>query len=121
MRPSSNAMRSLVLAAVLATLAGCSEYLDRRETVALQGGNATATNQVTQMVDPWPRDSANRNIAFNGDKIESAYTRYRTNKVTPPNATGTSATYEQAPGAAGAQNNSAPVGPTVTQPAAPVK
>jgi hypothetical protein len=121
MRPSSNAVRTFTFAAVLATLGGCSEYLDRRDTIALSGGNAVATNQVTLMVDPWPRDSANRDIAFNGNKMESAFERYRTNKVIQPTGTGTSATYEQAPGPAGAQNNSAPVGPTVTQPAAPVK
>ena len=96
MRPSSNLVRSLALAAVLAMLAGCSEYLDRRNTIALSGGNAVANNMVTHMVDPWPRDSANRDIAFNG----------------------ASGTYEAAPVA---QNNTAPIGPTVTQPAAPVK
>jgi S-formylglutathione hydrolase FrmB len=120
MRPFSKAMRTLSLAAVLVTLGGCSEYLDRRETVALQGGNATATNQVTQMVDPWPRESANRNIAFNGDKIESAYTRYRTNKVIPPRGVGTSSSYQD-PQGSNSPNNSGPVGPSVTQPAAPVK
>ncbi len=118
MRPSSNFVRSLALAAVLAMLAGCSEYLDRRDTIALNGGNAVATNKVTHMVDPWPRDSANRDIAFNGAKMETAIERYRTNKVIPPRGTGTSATYDAAPVA---QNNMAPVGPTVTQPAAPVK
>jgi hypothetical protein len=107
MRPSSNAMRSLVLAAVLATLAGCSEYLDRRDTIALNGGNAIATDRVTHMVDPWPRASSNRDIAFNGAKMETAIERYRTNRV-----------IQAAPAA---QNNTAPVGPTVTQPAAPVK
>ena len=117
MRPFSKAMRKLALAARLVTLAGCSEYLDRRDTIALSGGNAVATDKVTQMVDPWPRDSANRNIAFNGEKMQSAFERYRTNKVIPPNGTGTSTTY-QAPSA---QNNAAPVGPTVTQAAAPVK
>ena len=118
MRPSSNLVRSLALAAVLAMLAGCSEYLDRRDTIALSGGNAVATNKVTHMVDPWPRDSANRDIAFNGEKMETAIARYRTNKVIPPRGTGTSGAYEAAPAA---QNNVAPVGPTVTQPAAPVK
>jgi hypothetical protein len=118
MRPSSNVMRSLALAVVLATLAGCSEYLDRRETIALSSGNAVATDRVTHMVDPWPRDSANRDIAFNGAKMESAIERYRTNKVIPPRGTGTSGTYEAAPAA---QNAAPPVGPTVTQPAAPVK
>jgi len=119
MRPSSNAMRRLALAAVIVTLGGCSEYLDRRDTIALNGGNATATDQVTQMVDPWPRDSANRNIGFEGNKMESAFERYRTNQVTPPKGIGTSATYQSAP--SNAPNNTAPVGPTVTQPAAPVK
>jgi hypothetical protein len=117
MRPFSKALRSLALAAVFATLAGCSEYLDRRDTIALSGGNSVATDEVTHMVDPWPRNSANRDIAFNGDKMESAFERYRTNRVIPPVGTGTSATY-QAPAA---QNNTAPVGPTVNQPAAPVK
>ncbi len=118
MRPSSNLVRSLTLAALLAILAGCSEYLDRRDTIALNGGNAVATNKVTHMVDPWPRDSANRDIAFNGAKMETTIERYRTNKVIPPRGIGTSGTYEAAPAA---QNNMAPVGPTVTQPAAPVK
>lgn len=117
MRPFSKMLRKLALAAVLVALTGCSEYLDRRDTVALSGGNAVATNKVTQMVDPWPRASANRNIAFNGDKMQSAVERYRTNKVIPPVGTGTSGTY-QAPAAA---NAAAPVGPTVTQAAAPVK
>ena len=118
MRPSSNLVRCLALAAVLAMLAGCSEYLDRRDTLALASGNAVATNRVTHMVDPWPRDSANRDIAFNGAKLESAIERYRTNKVIPPRGTGTSAAYEAAPAQ---QNNAAPVGQTVIQSAAPVK
>lgn len=117
MRPFSKAMRKLALAAALLALAGCSEYLDHRDTIALSGGNAVATDKVTQMVDPWPRESGNRAIAFNGEKMQSAYERYRTNKVIPPSGGGTSTTY-QAPAA---QNAAAPVGQTVTQAAAPVK
>ena len=111
-------LRTLALAALLAALAGCSEYLDRRDTIFLGGGDSVATNKVTQMVDPWPRASAQRNIAFDGNRMESAVTRYRTNTVYPPSAAGTSASYQPA---GNAQNNSSPVGPTVTQPAAPVK
>jgi hypothetical protein len=118
MRPFSKAKRTLALATVLAMLGGCSEYLDRRETIALSGGNAVATNVVTHMVDPWPRASANRNIAFNGARIESAFERYRTNRVTAPRGIGTSNTYQDAtPAAAGP----APVGSATTAPAAPVK
>ena len=115
MQPFSKAMRSLALAAVFATLAGCSEYLDRRDAIALSGGNAVYTDRVTHMVDPWPRDSANREIAFNGDKMQTAVERYRNNKVIPPQGIGTASSY-QAPAL---QNNVAPVGQSVTQ--APVK
>ena len=117
MRPSSNVARVFALGALLAMLGGCSEYLDRRDTLALSGGNAVASNKVTHMVDPWPPASANRDIAFNGVKMQTAFERYRTNKVIPPRGTGTSNTYEAAPVA---QNNVAPLGPSVT-PAAPVK
>ena len=118
MRSFSKAMRMLALATVLAVLCGCSEYLDRRDTIAKSGGNAVATNIVTHMVDPWPRESANRNIAFNGVRIESAFERYRNNKVTTPRGIGTSSTYQDAaPTAPGP----GPVGPATTAAAAPVK
>jgi len=119
MRPSNNLRRTLALATLLAALAGCSEYLDRRETISLGGGNSVATNKVTQMVDPWPRDSADRNIAFNGARMETAVERYRTNRVIPPQGIGTSASYQQQ--GSNNQNNTTPVGQTVTQSAAPVK
>ena len=121
MRPFSNALRSFALGAFLAVLGGCSEYIDRRDTIALSGGNAVATNVVTQMVDPWPRESANHNIAFNGPRMEGAFERYRTNRVTAPHGIGTSAAYQDGQGG-NSQNNGAPVGPPVTTaPAAPVK
>ncbi len=119
MRLSNKMLRTLALAMLFAALAGCSEYLDRRDTIALSGGNSVATNEATQMVDPWPRDSANKNIAFSGEKMESAVTRYRTGKVIKPRGIGTSSSYQQESG--NNQNNSAPVGPTVTAPAAAVK
>jgi len=118
MRPFNNALRTIALGAFLAVLGGCSEYIDRRETIALSGGNAVATDVVTQMVDPWPRESANRNIAFNGARMETAFARYRTNRTIPPHGIGTSGTYQDSQGG---PNNAAPVGPAVTAPAAPVK
>ena len=86
------------MAALGATLAGCSDiYYDRRDSIGLSAGDAIASDQVTQMVDPWPRDSANRNISFNGQKMQSAVERYRTNKVVPPVSSMTSSTaYQQA-------------------------
>jgi len=118
MPSSSNPLRMLALAALLAALAGCSEYLDHRDTISLGGGDSVATNKVTQMVDPWPRDSANRNIAYNGPKMETAVERYRTNRVIPPQGIGTSASYQPS---SNNQSNAGPVGPTAVQSAAPVK
>lgn len=118
MRSFSKAKRTLALATVLAVLGGCSEYLDRRDPIAKSGGNAVATNVVTHMVDPWPRASANRNIAFNGVRIESAFERYRNNKVTAPRGIGTSNMYQDAAPPASSPGSA---GPATTAPAAPVK
>jgi hypothetical protein len=101
------------------TLAACSDSnIDRRDTIALSGGNAVATDEATQMVDPWPRASANKNIAFNGQKMQSAVQRYRENKVTPPSSPGTTSAYapSAAPQTASTGGNASPVGPSVTQP-----
>jgi hypothetical protein len=79
-------------------LTGCSDlYFDRRESIQLSAGDDVYSNQVTHMVDPWPPQSADRNIAFNGQKMQSAVERYRVNKVTPPGgATTSSAGYQAA-------------------------
>ncbi|HEY6024466.1 MAG TPA: hypothetical protein VIV34_09855 [Pseudolabrys sp.] len=120
MRRFNNVTRTVALAGLFAVLGGCSEYLDRRDSIALSGGNAVATNVVTHTVDPWPRASANRNIAFNGQKMETAVERYRTNRVIAPRGTGTSASYQDS--GSGGQNSAGPVGPpAATAPAAPVK
>jgi len=81
-------MRTIAAATALgAVLTGCSDpglYLDRRDTIALSGGDTVAANAAEQMVNPWPRASDNTNIAFNGQKMQTAIERYRTNKVTDP-------------------------------------
>jgi hypothetical protein len=95
-RPKTNRGARLIAGAVAAigfgaSIAGCSDiYLDRRDTVALSGGDAVAANEITQMVDPWPASSAQRNIGFNGQKMQSAVERYRTDRVIPPLAATTS-------------------------------
>jgi hypothetical protein len=83
-------MGRLIAAAVAATaigsmLGGCSDlYTDRRDTVSLSGGDAVAANQLMQMNDPWPGHSGNTSVAFNGQRMQSAVERYRTNNVTQP-------------------------------------
>jgi hypothetical protein len=37
-----------------------------------------------QTVDPWPPESANTRLATNGQRMQSAVERYRTNTVTAP-------------------------------------
>lgn len=87
-RPGINGTRRTVAATVMlgALLAGCSSdiYFDRRETVALGAGDAVAANQVEQMVDPWPPYSSNKNLTFNGERMQRAVECYRIDKVTQP-------------------------------------
>ena len=91
-RPRTKRVTCSITAAVtFATLlTACSDlYYDRRETIALSAGDAIAANEVGQTVDPWPAHSGNANIAADGQKMQSAVERYRTNKVTPPVNPGT--------------------------------
>ncbi|TME74907.1 MAG: hypothetical protein E6I47_15860 [Chloroflexi bacterium] len=83
--------RTIAPALLMAALLGaCSDiYYDRREGVSFQAGNAVASN-VAVDVDPWPTAAANRKIAGNGQLVQGAIERYRTNKVVPPQGTGTS-------------------------------
>ena len=80
-----------------ALLAGCSDiYFDRRETITPAAGNAVAANRAAQMIDPWSPASANKNIAFHGEKMQTAVERYRQNRVIPPVGTTTSSVaYQQ--------------------------
>lgn len=89
---SATDMRIVGITLVLATaLGGCSDiYYDRRESIAFSAGDSLHGNRAIHMVDPWPPHSANKNIAFNGDKMQTAVERYRTNKVIPPVSLGTS-------------------------------
>jgi hypothetical protein len=91
-RSNTKACAFLLGAAVM--LAGCSDiYYDRRDTISPSAGDAIAVNRVTHMVDPWPRSSANRNIAFNGEVMQRAVERYRDGDVIPPVNNTTSAAY----------------------------
>ena len=80
------ASRGVAAAVMLgALLASCSDvYFERRESIALGAGDAVAANQVEQMVDPWPPNSSNRNLTFNGERMQRAVECYRIDKVTQP-------------------------------------
>src|SRR3954451_20171328 len=84
-------LRGLAILLAATALGGCTDmYLDRRDTVSFGAGDAVAANKVTHMVDPWPARAGDRNIAFDGERMQAAAERYRTNKVTPLATAGTS-------------------------------
>jgi hypothetical protein len=120
---SQSGTRAIAAVVVIASaVAGCSEmYFDRRQTIALGAGDAIATNKVTQMVDPWPAASANNNIAFNGQLMQSAQDRYNRGKVITP-VLPTSASKDYQSMQSSAANSQAATGQsTAATPAAPVK
>jgi hypothetical protein len=88
MSRANNRNRLRALAGVLAfglLLAACSDvYYDRRDTVSFAAGDAAAANRVTHAADMWPEAAGYRDILSNGQKMQGAVERYRTNKVTPP-------------------------------------
>jgi hypothetical protein len=93
MRPTELGKRAALCAVLGASLlaAGCSDiYFDRRDTVSFAAGDAKTVNALTHMVDPWPPRAGDRNIPHDGERMQAAAERYRTNKVTPLAGTSTS-------------------------------
>ena len=118
MFPSKTSKRVIAPALLCGVLlAGCSDiYFDRRETIVPSAGDALAANRVTMMVDPWPASSANKNIAFSGEKMQTAVERYRQGRIIPPvNATTSSIAYSQAAQQAGSAQNATSSASSTTQ------
>jgi hypothetical protein len=85
MRSPARTRTLLAAMAVGAALGGCSDiYSDRRETISLGANDAVEGNKVVHMVDPWPPQSGNRNLAFDGTRAQAAQERYRMNRVIQP-------------------------------------
>jgi hypothetical protein len=69
----------LILAVCLVSgVSGCSEYLDRKDTLLLGAGDAVETNIATHVADPWPAESRSRDFATSGERTQIAVERYRT-------------------------------------------
>jgi hypothetical protein len=110
-RKTEQTVLGLILIAMAGgMLGGCSDiYYDRRDTISLATGDAVAANKTAQMVDPWPAYSVKRDIAFNGERMQTAAERYRTGRVIPPvNATTSSVAYQQAQQAANSSASGTP-------------
>jgi hypothetical protein len=94
---------TLLVLAFAATLGGCADvYYDRRDSVAFHAGDAVEANKVAQIIDPWPRASADRNFDSEGQRMQRAIERYRTNKTTPLSTTATSSVQYAPSGGGGA-------------------
>ena len=103
-------LRLMLIAMAGGMLGGCSDmYYDRREQISLATGDAVAANKVAQMVDPWPPHSVRRDVAYSGEKMQTAVERYRTGRIiSPVNATTSSVAYQQAQQAANSASASTP-------------
>jgi len=64
--------------------AGCTQYLDRKEALALGTGDAVRTNVASHVSDPWPAHASNTRIAIDAERLQRALERNRTNRVTDP-------------------------------------
>jgi hypothetical protein len=98
-RSNRRAVATLLPAIVLgAMLGGCSDYLylDRRDSIAFNAGDAPHQNVAVHTVDPWPPAASNRKLTTNGELMQKAAERYRTNKTTPLKPMGTSSVQMQA-------------------------
>ena len=58
-------------------LGGCSEYLDRRDTIKMSAGEAVQNNVAMHVIDPWPRQAFVIPRTTNGERSQRAVERYR--------------------------------------------
>jgi hypothetical protein len=100
MRRSDYLKRSMLLTALAASAltSACTTdmYADRRDSVSFAAGDAPASNAMTHMIDPWPVAAGNRNIDYDGERMQAAVERYRTGKTTPL-ATASTSSVQYAP------------------------
>lgn len=66
----------LMVALLSAPLAGCNEYLDRHDRLAMSAGDAIEANKVTHVVDPWPREGFDTRPRTVGQRVTVSVQRY---------------------------------------------
>lgn len=82
-------VHAAVIISIVATsfvLASCQErrYLSRRDAITLGAGDASATNQATHTINPWPRDAKNTVIESDGKRVLVGVKRYQRNESLEP-------------------------------------
>jgi hypothetical protein len=82
--------RTIAAVALAAGCGGCwngvyenpgAEYLHRSDTITLSAGNAKNVNAATHIIDPWPRNVANRKIPGNGERMAHAVEHYKSGQA----------------------------------------
>lgn len=87
--PVSPALAALAVAASAVGLAGCDEYLARRDAMTLGVADATETNKAIQTINRWPKAARQDRWTSDGERARTAIVRYQANKVIPPKTLGT--------------------------------
>ncbi|MEZ5870782.1 MAG: hypothetical protein R3D32_02845 [Nitratireductor sp.] len=73
-----NTITKAMLLGTVLTLAGCEQYLVRKEFIETYTPNTLPHNTALQVVDPWPPYAANTNIPSSGNRQGTAIRKYRT-------------------------------------------
>jgi ABC-type oligopeptide transport system substrate-binding subunit len=80
-RTSAAGARMMVALLLALPLAGCNEYLDRREGITATGGDAVRANIATHVANPWQPGANDANLVLRADRLVEIIER---NKEPPP-------------------------------------
>ncbi len=83
------AVMVLCLPALACTQPNYLNHGDRTDTVTFQAGDAVAHNKVVQTHNPWPGYARRTHIHTNGEKIDLAIDRYKSDQVKEPESEST--------------------------------
>jgi hypothetical protein len=64
MRLSKRKSKALVGVVIILGLAGCADYLNRRDSIALGAGNAAAGNTAIHTINPFPPEASNTSVVL---------------------------------------------------------
>ncbi|WP_156648459.1 hypothetical protein [Methylobacterium sp. Leaf108] len=59
------------------SVAGCQDYLARRDTLTLDTGEAVQTNMAIHVLDPTPEAAGQFDREMNGERLQRGIERYR--------------------------------------------
>lgn len=77
MPSNSDLARFIGASAALLAISGCSDHLDRRDTIALSAGNSASANAAIQTIDHWPRHAFARSQPLDGQRAVQIMQTYR--------------------------------------------